>query len=173
MTSSQNLPQHRSNAVLPESDNQFDQALANWFVRHQGGWSGTASELIAAVRSNADTCGDLWTQPARALYGYLESHRQTLYSLGVDVLPHAGFPRLVRLRQCPEGSLTGKPSLDAAAISPSAELPAASPPSVDQKMIQAVPDVLSPPAEEKAPSPVINLIGICQGRKHCRGGTNR
>jgi GAF domain-containing protein len=101
-----NLPQSSAD-LLPESVDRFDQALAGWFARHQGAWSGTATELIAAVKiaavkSGADAGNDLWPQSGRAFFSHLESHRQTLRSLGVDVSPHAAFPRMVLLRPCQE-----------------------------------------------------------------------
>jgi hypothetical protein len=98
-----NLPQHQSSAdLLPESVDRFDQALAGWFARHRGAWSGTATELIAALKSGADAGNDLWPQSGRAFFSHLESHRQTLRSLGVDVSPHTAFPRMVLLRPCQE-----------------------------------------------------------------------
>src|ERR1700693_530761 len=90
------------NLPVPESADRFDQALVKWFGEHRGVWSGTATELIAAVGT------DLWPQSPHALYAHIESHRQTLRSLGVDVLPHHGYPRMVSLRSCQEERHTRK-----------------------------------------------------------------
>jgi len=92
-----NLTDHQPRAkVVPESADRFEQALVKWFGRHRGVWSGTATELIAAVGT------DLWRQSPHALYAHIESHRQVLRSLGVDVLPRHGYPRMVSLRSCQE-----------------------------------------------------------------------
>jgi len=92
-----NLTEHQSRAkMLPESADRFEQALVKWFGQHRGVWSGTATELIAAVGT------DLWAQSPHALYAHIESHRQILRSLGVDVLPHHGYPRMLSLRSCRE-----------------------------------------------------------------------
>ena len=88
---------HESSAtVLPESADRFEQALVEWFSLHRGVWSGTATELIAAVGT------DLWPQSPHALYAHIESRREILRSLGVDVLPHHRYPRMVSLRWCRE-----------------------------------------------------------------------
>ncbi len=98
-----NLTEHQSSAkALPESADRFEQALVKWFGRHRGVWSGTASELIAAAGT------DLWPQSPHALYAHIESRRQILRSLGVDVLPHHGYPRMVSLRSCQEERDTRK-----------------------------------------------------------------
>jgi GAF domain-containing protein len=86
--------------MLPDPNDSFDQALMSWFVRHQYGWSGTSSELIAAVNNNngVDCGSNVWRLPARALYAHLESRMESLQSSGIDVLLHPGFPRMVTLR---------------------------------------------------------------------------
>ena len=95
----QNLTEHQLSAiVLPESDDRFDQELVGWFTQHGGVWSGTATELLAAVKTRASVGNDLWPQSARALYAHMESHMQILRSLGVDVLLRNGYPRIVSLR---------------------------------------------------------------------------
>jgi hypothetical protein len=43
--------------VLPASDDRFDQKLVGWFAAHRGPWSGTASELLAAVKTR-DSVGN-------------------------------------------------------------------------------------------------------------------
>ena len=37
--------------MLPESDYRFERELAEWFSRRAGAWSGTASELLASLRT--------------------------------------------------------------------------------------------------------------------------
>ena len=67
----QNLTEYQLSAiVLPfESDDRFDQELVGWFALHLGAWSGTAAELLAAVKTRVDVSNDLWPQSLRALYG--------------------------------------------------------------------------------------------------------
>jgi putative methionine-R-sulfoxide reductase with GAF domain len=91
----------------PESVDRFDMALAGWFAQHPGAWYGTATELITALKNGADAGTDLWPQHGRAFFSQLESHRRTLRSLGVDVCPHAGLPRMISLRSC-QGEKPGK-----------------------------------------------------------------
>ncbi len=101
MSRARNLQQHPSTKdVPPESVDRFDMALAGWFAQHQGAWYGTATELIAALKNGADAGTDLWPQHGRAFLSQLESHARTLRSLGVDVCPHAGLPRMISLRSC-------------------------------------------------------------------------
>lgn len=95
-----NAAQDLVGRVLPESDSRFDHELARWFARQGGDWSGTAAELRAAVKTRVDVSDDWWPQSPRALYAHLESHRQMLWSLGVDVSWHHGYPRMVSLRSC-------------------------------------------------------------------------
>jgi hypothetical protein len=158
MTTTQDLQQHRLDAqVLTQSDDRFDQALARWFARHQGGWSGTASELITAIKSCDDAGSELWSQPARALYAHLASHRGSLHVLGVDVLPHPGFPRLLCLRNCQEGKPSGNPPSGKRAanhVSDPTDNPHSSP---DRKTIHAVSDVASP-LDHRTASPAMGLV---------------
>jgi GAF domain len=86
--------------MLPQSDDRFDLELAGWFSLRGGAWSGTASELLASVRTRSDVDSNLWPQSPRGLYTYLEFHRESLQSLGLDVLLHQGVPRMVSLRSC-------------------------------------------------------------------------
>ena len=146
MTTTQDLRQHQlSTQLLTESDDRFDQTLARWFAQHQGGgWSGTASALIAAIKASADAGNDLWSQPARALYAYLESHRESLHDLGVDVVPHPGLPKLVCLRTCREGIASENPPSDKWASNRISE-PTGNPhPPVDQKTIHNDSEAVSP-----------------------------
>jgi GAF domain-containing protein len=158
MATTQDVRQHRLNAqVLTESDDRFDLALARWFARHQGGWSGTASELIAAIKSSADAGNDLWSQPAGALRAHLESHRESLHDLGVDVLPHPGFPRLLCLRSCQEEKASGNPPSDKRATNHISDLPDNSHSSTDQKTVHVVSDLVSP-VDHSAASPAMGLV---------------
>jgi GAF domain-containing protein len=108
MSRARNLQQQPSTKdVFPESVDQFDMALAGWFAQHPGAWYGTATELIAALKNGADAGTDLWPQQGRAFFSHLQSHSRTLRSLGVDVCPHAGLPRMISLRSC-QGEKSGK-----------------------------------------------------------------
>jgi hypothetical protein len=87
--------------ALVVSEDYFDHSLVDWFARHGGPWSGTASELLAAMRASTAADADRWPQSFRALYSHIESHQQTLLSLGVDATLHHGPPRMISLRMCP------------------------------------------------------------------------
>ncbi|MGH9539975.1 MAG: GAF domain-containing protein [Terriglobales bacterium] len=93
--------------VLAASHDHFDRELATWFAQHGGPWSGTASELLAALKAAASSENNLppasWPESSRALYTRIESQRQRLRSLGVDVLLHEGHPRMISVRSCPKG----------------------------------------------------------------------
>jgi hypothetical protein len=93
--------------VPPASDDRFDQELMGWLARHGGPWSGTASELLAALKTRAGVGNDSWPQSPRALYSHIESHTQILRSLGVDVLLYQGCPRMLSLRGV-RGRKTGR-----------------------------------------------------------------
>ena len=86
----------------PASNDRIDRELARWIALREGTWSGTATELLAAVRTSVHGDDDWWPQSARALYTHIESHKQILRRLGVDVRLHRGFPRVVSLRRCQE-----------------------------------------------------------------------
>src|SRR5882672_3783387 len=108
MSRARNLQQLPSTKDAPlESVDRFDVALAGWFAQHPGAWYGTATELIAALKNGADAGTDLWSQHGRAFLSQLEAHRRTLRSLGVDVCPHAGVPRMISLRSC-QGEKPGR-----------------------------------------------------------------
>ena len=100
MIRSENITEQQLSAIVPPPDNRCDQELVRWFALHGGVWSGTASELLAAVRTRVDVGNDLWPRSSRALYAHLESHKQMLRSLGVDVWLRQGYPRIVTLRSC-------------------------------------------------------------------------
>src|ERR1700680_2029203 len=86
--------------MLPQSIDRFDQELAGWFSLRGGAWSGTTAELLASVRTRSDVDSSSWPQSPRGLFAHLESHRELLQSLGLDVLLHQGVPRMVSLRSC-------------------------------------------------------------------------
>jgi hypothetical protein len=97
--------------VLSASNDNLDQELARWFGQHGGPWSGTASELLAAVKASTGVRHDSCPQSFRALYSHIESHRQRLRSLGVDALLQNGPPRMISLRSCPDEKPVGESSL--------------------------------------------------------------
>src|ERR1700680_405836 len=97
----QNLTEDQLSAMVPpEPHDRFDQELVGGFAQHGGAWSGTASELLAAVTARVDIGNNFWPQSPRAVYTHLESHRQTLHSLGVAVSLPNGVPRMISLRPC-------------------------------------------------------------------------
>jgi hypothetical protein len=97
----QNLTGNQPSAGLPPGPvNQFDRELVGWFAQHEGVWSGTAGELLAAITPKADVSNDLWPQSQHALYAHLESHEQILRSSGLAVLLPRGVPRMILLRSC-------------------------------------------------------------------------
>jgi len=142
--------------VLPESVDRFDLALAEWFDRHQGAWSGTATELIAALKNGADAGTDLWPQHGRAFFSQLESHKRTLRSLGVDVSHHAGFPRMISLRSC-QGEKPKKLSSGTRAINCASD---SHPVAGQQNSINAVSDGVSP------------ADNVADARKHANEGNS-
>jgi hypothetical protein len=175
------IRQYQLSVQMPtESDDRFDQALAEWFARHQVGWSGTASELLAAVESIANASNDLWPQPVRALYGHLETHRESLHSLGVDVLLYPGFPRMVSLRTCQEEKPPGNSPSNGHATSSIFDLTKNFRPSADTRTIHAVTDAVSP-AGHSVPSSATGVVESVTaepaastddkhaGRAHCGG----
>ncbi len=101
--------------VLAAPDDCFDQELARWFARHGGAWTGTASELLAALKASPGVRNDSslgsWPQSFRALYSHIESHGQSLRSLGVEALLHDGHPRMISLRSCPDEKPVAESSL--------------------------------------------------------------
>jgi len=87
-----------STKVLPESVDRVDQKLVEWFALHGGTWSGTATELLSAVRAGVEVSDDLWPRSPRALCAHIESHQQILHSLGVVVSLSRGHPRMISIR---------------------------------------------------------------------------
>jgi hypothetical protein len=113
--------------VLADSNDSFDRELARWFGQHGGRWSGTASELLAVLTASAGAGVDSCPQSFRALYSYIDSHRQTLHSLGVDAELREGPPRMISLQPCPVEKSVGESSPDAPAttygVNPPINLP--------------------------------------------------
>ncbi len=114
--------------VLADSNDSFDRELARWFGQHGGRWSGTASELLAAVKASTQLGHDSCPQSFRTLYSHIESHRDRLRFLGVDALLHDGPPRMISLRSCPVEKSVGEPSSDARATTYEANPPINLPP---------------------------------------------
>ena len=113
----QNLTECQTSAiVLPEPDDRFDKELVGWFALRGGVWSGTAAELLAAVRTRVDVSNGLWPQSPRTLYAHIESHQQIIRSLGVAVLLPYGFPRMISLRSCRDERPATEPLSDASGI---------------------------------------------------------
>ena len=96
--------------MLPQSDDRLDRELAAWFSVRKGGWSGTAAVLLASLRTVADADGTWSPYSSRMLYAHLESHQHILRSLGMEVVLHHGFPRMVSLRSCETGQTPNSPS---------------------------------------------------------------
>ena len=84
----------------PESDDRFDQELAEWLPLHGEIWSGTADELVTAVRSRVNVTSSSWLQSPRELFKRIESHEQVLRSLGVAVSLPPAYPRRIALQSC-------------------------------------------------------------------------
>ena len=84
-----------------DSDGRVDQDLVGWFAQHQGAWCGTATELLAAVKTRVVVSSDDWPQSPGALYAHIECHRPQLHCLGVAVLLPKGSPRMISLQSCP------------------------------------------------------------------------
>ena len=87
--------------MLPRDNDRLDHELAGWFSQRGGGWTGTAAELLTSVRARSNTVDStLWPLSPRIFYAHLQSHRQILRSLGMDVLLRPGSPRMVSVRAC-------------------------------------------------------------------------
>src|SRR5690348_9074739 len=86
--------------VILSPVDRFDRKLAEWFSLHGGVWCGTAAELLAALKPKADADGDWRPQSSGALYDHIESHRQSLRTLGLAVSQPTGYPRMISIRAC-------------------------------------------------------------------------
>jgi hypothetical protein len=84
--------------VPPESVDQIDRKLVEWFALRRGIWSGTAAELLAAVRAGVELSNDLWPQSPRELCAHIASHQPSLHSLGVAVSLSRGHPNMISIR---------------------------------------------------------------------------
>ena len=104
--------------MLAESDYRFDRELADWFSRRGGAWSGTAGELLASLRTSADAGDSFGPQSSAGLYAHLQSHKQILQSLGVDVFLRHGVPRMVSLRSCQDEQSQQQPPSSTLGIVP-------------------------------------------------------
>jgi len=146
----QNLMEPQLSAlVLPASDHRFDQELMEWFALRGGPWSGTASELLAAIKSRAGVGNDSWPQSPLALYCHIESHRGILRSLGVDALLHSGYPRMVSLRSCQDERSAGESSSGIPGINRGSDPPTSMAAlTYDQKRESADYDQVSPTRDE-------------------------
>ena len=113
----QNLTEDQLSAMVPpEPHDRFDQELVGWFAQHGGVWSGTASELLAAVTTRVEIASNFWPRSTREIYAHLESHKQALRSLGVAVSLPRGFPRMISLRSCHDKEPARKPPAGASGI---------------------------------------------------------
>ena len=74
----QNLTKQKLSAMVPPApDDRFDQELMGWFARHGGPWSGTASELLAALKTRAGVGNDRGPVSPCALLPHRVSHADT------------------------------------------------------------------------------------------------
>ena len=120
----------------PPSNDRLAEHLAIWFGQRGGAWSGTVAELLTAVRAGSSVGSSLWPDSGRGLYDHLNAQRETLRSLGVDVLLCTGIPRMVSLRSC--------------AGEPAPEVPSSPVPEIDP--VPSPPSNLSmAPAEQATP----------------------
>jgi hypothetical protein len=135
--------------MLPQSIDRFDQELAGWFSLRGGAWSGTTAELLASVRTRSDVDSSSWPQSPRGLFAHLESHRELLQSLGLDVLLHQGVPRMVSLRSCQKEQPPIQPPPDTFDLDRTSDAPTnLSPPLDGQKTIPADSGNVGPAAGE-------------------------
>jgi hypothetical protein len=101
--------------VPPEPDDRLDHELVGWFALHEGIWCGTAAELLAAITSRVDVDKELFQSPL-ALYAHMESHKEILGSLGMNVRLPYGFPRMISLRPCQDEQAAQQPLSGASGI---------------------------------------------------------
>jgi len=157
----------------PESDDRCDQELVGWFALHGGVWSGTASELLAAVRARVDVGDELWPRSSRALYAHLESHRQILRSLGVDVWLRQGYPRMVTLRSCLDEKPATTPASVTSGINSTADPPVNLPPLADEQKTSPDSGEVSPAANatfsQDIPTPKSDLAERFMNGKYAAG----
>jgi hypothetical protein len=142
------MEQQLSVMLVPASGHRFDQELMAWFAPRGGPWSGTASELLAAVKTTAGVGNDSWPQSPLALYPYIESHREILRSFGVDAVLHHGYPRMVSLRSCLDERPAGESSSGIARINRSSDPTNLAAFTHDQKWASVDYDQVSPTRDE-------------------------
>jgi hypothetical protein len=95
---------------------RFDRELGEWFALHGGVWSGTAAELLAALKAGVEVRNEVWPRSPRALHVHIESHQQILHSLGMAVLLSRGHPRMISIRSCRDEQPESKPASPASSI---------------------------------------------------------
>jgi hypothetical protein len=83
--------------LVSESVDPFDRKLVEWFGERVV-WSGTAAELLIALKAVVDGSCEWWPPSSKTLIGHIESHQEKLRSLGLDVLPPCGYPRIISVR---------------------------------------------------------------------------
>ncbi len=133
-------------AIVPEGCNlRFNQKLASWFASRAVAWSGTASELMAALKPDgADEAGP--ASPS-ACYIYFESHREELRSLGIDVSLRPVRPRMITLSPWRTEERVSLVAAHPSRLSFSPDLALTPPFENHQKTVQ---HVSSPPATDRA-----------------------
>jgi hypothetical protein len=92
-----------------ESGDRLDRALVNWSALRGGVWSGTATELILAVKAEVHVADDTWPGSASVLLAHIESHQQELHSMGVEFLLTRTCPRMITIRSSPHERRGQKP----------------------------------------------------------------
>lgn len=100
--------------LASESAHPVDQILVEWFGE-RGVWSGTAAELLVALKATVDGTCEWWPSSSKALLGHIESRKEKLRSLGLDVLPPKGYPRMISIRASQHEQPGGTPPLSATA----------------------------------------------------------
>ena len=81
-----------------ESVDRLDRALVKWSALRGGVWSGTATELILAVKAAVDVADDIWPSSASALLAHIESRQQVLRSMGTEFSLTSTYPRMISIR---------------------------------------------------------------------------
>jgi hypothetical protein len=96
--------------TMAESASPFDLEFAKWFSHRGGAWSGTASELLVSLNTSVHADRES-PMTFVGLYDHLQSHRQILRLLGVDVILRNGVPRTILLRSPQEQPQRTDPSI--------------------------------------------------------------
>jgi hypothetical protein len=104
-------PDQPKATALPGTGDRFDIELVEWFASHGGEWSGTATELLAAIKAGGDVSKGLWPESAPALYAHLALREEAFLSLGVAFSLSNSHPRMISIHQSQEKqSETNPPS---------------------------------------------------------------